>query len=208
MLENDRLKPYFLQIDLENMILATKNIKIIILVGITSQFRTELRSMPARPQVVPLARRAAAAAAATGARARAQVVREGVAVAEAGVPVLLLVGGAALAAEQARAPPEEAPGAPGAEVGHAGDLVGEREAALVDGDEGDHALLDLLSVLGADARRVPRRRAQVQRVAAVPAAASDTLPVRKENQTNGSCRCRERELCCGSTRTRVACARN
>lgn len=125
--------------------------------------------------VVPLTRRAAAA----GAGARAQVIREGVAVAEAGVPVFLLVGvadaAAALAAEQARPPPEEAPGAAGAEVGHAGDLVGEREAALVDGDEGDDALLDLLAVLGADARRVPRRGAQVQRVAAVPAAVPVTV---------------------------------
>ena len=34
MLENDRLKLYFLQIDLENMILAAKNIKMISLVGI------------------------------------------------------------------------------------------------------------------------------------------------------------------------------
>ena len=40
MLENDLLKPLFLQIDLENMILAAKNIKIISLVDITSKFRT------------------------------------------------------------------------------------------------------------------------------------------------------------------------
>lgn len=119
-----------------------------------------------------------AAAAATGPRARAHVVGEAVAVAQAaGIPaVVLLVGvadaAAALAAEQPRPPPEESPGAPGAEVGRAGDLVGEREPALVDRDEGDDALLDLLAVLGPDARRVPRRGAQVQRVAAVPAAAT------------------------------------
>ena len=40
MLENDRLKPYFLQIDLENMIMTAKNIKIISLVGINLEFRT------------------------------------------------------------------------------------------------------------------------------------------------------------------------
>ena len=40
MLENDRLKPYFLQIDLENMILAAKNIRMVSLVDITSEFRT------------------------------------------------------------------------------------------------------------------------------------------------------------------------
>ena len=49
MLENDRLKPYFLQIDLENMIMAVKNIRIVSLVGITSEFRTGPRFMPARP---------------------------------------------------------------------------------------------------------------------------------------------------------------
>jgi hypothetical protein len=49
MLENDRLKPYFLQIDLENMILATKNIRMISLVDITLEFRTGPRFMPARP---------------------------------------------------------------------------------------------------------------------------------------------------------------
>ena len=49
MLENDRLKPYFLQIDLENMILAVKNIRMVNLVGITSEFRTVPRFMPARP---------------------------------------------------------------------------------------------------------------------------------------------------------------
>jgi len=49
MLENDRLKPYFLQIDLENMILAAKNIRMVSLVGITSEFRTGPRFMPARP---------------------------------------------------------------------------------------------------------------------------------------------------------------
>ena len=49
MLENDRLKPYFLQIDLENMILAAKNIRMVSLVDITSEFRTEPRFMPARP---------------------------------------------------------------------------------------------------------------------------------------------------------------
>ena len=49
MLENDRLKPYFLQIDLENMIMAVKNIRIVSLVGITSEFRTWPRFMPARP---------------------------------------------------------------------------------------------------------------------------------------------------------------
>ena len=48
MLENDRLKPYFLQIDLENMILAAKNIRMVSLVGITSEFRTGPRFMPAR----------------------------------------------------------------------------------------------------------------------------------------------------------------
>jgi hypothetical protein len=57
-------------------------------------------------------------------------------------------------------------------VGRAGDLVGQRESGLVDGVEGDDALPDLLAVLGvADGGRVPRRGAQVQRVAAVPAAA-------------------------------------
>jgi len=49
MLENDRLKLYFLQIDLENMILAAKNIKIISLIDIISEFRTGPRFMPARP---------------------------------------------------------------------------------------------------------------------------------------------------------------
>ena len=49
MLENDRLKPYLLQIDLENMILAAKNIKMISLIGIISEFRTGSRFMPARP---------------------------------------------------------------------------------------------------------------------------------------------------------------
>jgi hypothetical protein len=57
-------------------------------------------------------------------------------------------------------------------VGRAGDLVGQRESGLVDGVEGDDALPDLLAVLGvADGGRVPRRGAQVQRVAAVAAAA-------------------------------------
>ena len=49
MLENDRLKSYLLQIDLENMILAAKNIKIISLIGIISEFRTWPRFMPALP---------------------------------------------------------------------------------------------------------------------------------------------------------------
>jgi len=49
MLENNRLKPYFLQIDLENMILTAKNIKIVSLVDITSEFRTGPRFMLAQP---------------------------------------------------------------------------------------------------------------------------------------------------------------
>ena len=49
MLENDLLKPYFLQIDLENMILTAKNIRMVSLVDITSEFRTGPRFMPARP---------------------------------------------------------------------------------------------------------------------------------------------------------------
>jgi len=49
MLENDRLKLYFLQIDLENMILTAKNIRMVSLVGITSEFRTGPRFMPAQP---------------------------------------------------------------------------------------------------------------------------------------------------------------
>ena len=40
MLENDLLKPIFLQIDLENMILAAKNIRIVSLVSLTSEIRT------------------------------------------------------------------------------------------------------------------------------------------------------------------------
>ena len=49
MLENDWLKPYFLQIYLENMILVAKNIRMVSLVGLISEFRTGLRFMPARP---------------------------------------------------------------------------------------------------------------------------------------------------------------
>ena len=48
MLENDRLKPYFLQIYLENMILAAKNIRMVSLVGLISEFRTGPRFMPAQ----------------------------------------------------------------------------------------------------------------------------------------------------------------
>jgi hypothetical protein len=136
------------------------------------------RLQRADPDHVALLARRDAAAARAGARAR--VIRGAVTAEEAGgagVLLLLLPVGAAdvppaLSAEQARPPPEEAPGAGGAEVGRAGELVGQREPALVDRDEGDDALPDLLAVLGPDALRVPRRGAQVQRVPAVPAAAS------------------------------------
>ena len=80
---------------------------------------------------------------------------------------------------------EEAPGSAGAEVGEAAELVGLREPALVDGDERHDALLDGLPILDPDLGGVPVRRAQVQRVAAVTAAAKrksqDTrllLPIR------------------------------
>ena len=63
MLENNRLKPYFLQIDLENMILAAKNVRIVSLVGITLEFRTgppffwgsRICSSPLTPYILPLA---------------------------------------------------------------------------------------------------------------------------------------------------------
>lgn len=130
-------------------------------------------------QVVPPFRRPDAAAIAR-ARPQVVVVRAAARRQAGGVLVLVdLVGGAdasaALAAEQARPSPEEAPG-PGADAGRAGDLVGLREAGFVNGEEGDDSLLpDLLAVLGADAGRVPRGGAQVQRVAAVAAAVGDVL---------------------------------
>lgn len=91
------------------------------------------------------------------------------------VLVVVVVGdadeAAALAAEQAGAAAEEAPGALGVEVREAAQLVGLGEAALVDGDEGDHPLLDRLPILGSDAGGVPIGRAEVEGVAAVATAA-------------------------------------
>lgn len=76
----------------------------------------------------------------------------------------------ALPAEQPRPVPEEAPRTAGAEVRRAAHLVGLREAALVDREEGDDAFPDVLAVLGPNVGRVPRGGAQVQREAAVSTA--------------------------------------
>lgn len=76
-----------------------------------------------------------------------------------------------LAAEQFGPLPEKSPWILRIEVRQTAKLIALSEPTLIDREEGDDPLLDRLPVLRADVRGIPIRRAQIQSITAISAAA-------------------------------------